>query len=524
MIEEVGDLVDCLDEEAASANKKLAENGVSERIAVSLDGGRMFVKVDEKEEFSTPVDDKTARSSYNPASSAIKRAMKNLISAARLSEVAPVEQTDDSSSGGALGRAFDEAFGKPFDRTFEKRGFKKPRGEGYTGGKTFREEMMWTINHINERAGQDGVKMLFTSEIGNGHCVVKGDGEVIIDVLADFDVDSVMTNEVFFGPLRAIKKRIWRLFDDINPMKKHDARHVRREYATAPRINERKDGDKTNEAKKPVEPPKRPFNERLSEIVCKANEELSKINVEQLVVSSDSVGVYVCSGRIPVVSEPVGIKDDDSMVKSMNDKIWDFVHSARGAFERRQNDSERIGVLEYDTACDKAMYEKYNAKPAEVQSEGGAEEKSEGASDDSGDWKYFHDPDVAASIVRAVKRAIKPFNRTAGVRFYGLSTKIGEDAITMSIRGFSRGVVVMIGGEPCYITSFPLVGNNKTAEETIAYMEGAIKDLCEKRMAHLEAIKSEFERFDRLHELSNRREALRKESETLDNALKAMAM
>ena len=519
MIDSVGDLVDSLEDAVESTNERLAENGVSERISVLLDSGRVYVKVNDKEEFSTSVDDKNARSAYNSVSSAIKRAMKSLISSVRSSGDSQDEPTEGVVSESALGKAFDEAFGRSPDKPFERRGFKKPKSDHYTGGKTFRQELIWTVNFANSRAGEEGLSFLFEYKLDDGRCSITGNGESIVDVLVDFDVDKVMTDEIYFGPMKKVKVATWRRLDSMKKGPGGKVRRFRQDRATE------HDRVVSQNPQAPVvqQPQKKPFAERLSEVVAKANEELAKYSADKLSVSTDSAGVYVTCGKLPVVSEPVGVKDDDSMIKSMNDKVWDFVHSARGAFERRQNDSERISMLEYDTACDKALHEKF-AKTEDKPDDSNAEDETGEEHEETGDWKYFHDPAVAESIVRAVKRSVKPFNRNAGVRFYGLSLKLGEEAITMSIRGFSRGVVVMTGGEPCYITMFPLLGSNKTTEETVTYLEAQLKAMCEKRMEYLNALKSEFERSDRLKELSNRRNALRKENEALDEALKAMAM
>ena len=237
------------------------------------------------------------------------------------------------------------------------------------------------------------------------------------------------------------------------------------------------------------------FSERLDEIVKSANEKLAEIGEEPISVKADSVGVYLAEGKIPLYSIPKGVGSADDALEKVKAQIWEFVDAVRGTVDRRKHNVQRAKELEADSAWDMAILEKANP-----------------GMDKSELWKLGPNADAASAIVEAAKKAVKSFNASLRFKFDGLAEILGEnDERKMSVRGFTRGIVVSFGDDPCFISMFPLVGNNSSVDETAAFVGAHIASIGESRMKYYARISEEHARQQKLMDLAAKKDALESE-------------
>ena len=127
-------------------------------------------------------------------------------------------------------------------------------------------------------------------------------------------------------------------------------------------------------------------------------------------------------------------------------------------------------------------------------------------------------PEMASAIVKAVNDAVGAFNRSLLMMFGEVADLLGgKEEMRLTAKGFTRGIVVSVGKSPCFITMFPLIGNNKTTEESVAFVTAKIAAIGESRTKFYQAVAAEHARQEKLRSISEKRVAL-------DEELKAMAM
>jgi len=551
----IAELYEALLATEEKANQGLRDFGTAVEVLLDAPTGTFTVSHNGSVEFSMKVDDEKALESLKPLNGAIWRVANSVAASAKAASAKKAEeQRAEETAESAIVSAMDATACCP---TYAKP--RRQRGEVDTA-KSLREAMVGLVNDINDAASRENVPEVFSYVIDNGSCLVKAGDDICASAWVSGDIDAQMSTErTMVGAFSKLRAMSWRRFDALKhaqwtkegrPInKKHGfsgARYARRDdTARLAKTARRTPVD----ALSPVPAPtpatsavvaKPTLEERLKEIVDAANAEMSAWKGE-LTVSSDDIGIYVYAGKIPVASAPKGIGEEKAF-EVISKRIRSFVDSARGAYERRLKNGERIAELEYNSACDKAMaarfgYKPEEAKAEEVKEEAKAEEVKEEAKaeevkeeakaeevKEEKDWLWGPNPEVAKAIVSEMKKIVRSFNQKTRMRFAPLKGVVDETDLTMTIRGFTRGVVAMCGSEPCYITMFPLVGNNSTAEEMLAHLSAGMKALCENRIARFESIRAEMERVDQLHSISSRREALKAAEQALDKELEAMAM
>jgi len=243
------------------------------------------------------------------------------------------------------------------------------------------------------------------------------------------------------------------------------------------------------------------FADRLEEIVKSANNTLAELGADSLSVKKDSVGYYVSAGSIPVFSLPSGVGSAEDAIRKANEKVHKFVDEVRGAVERRRQNAQRAKEIEDCSSWDVAILAKANPDM-----------------DQSEPWKLGPNADVAAAIVEAAKKSVNAFNASIRFKFDGIEEILGEgEKRRMCLKGFTRGLVVSFGDDPCFITTFPLVCNVANAGDTVAYVSATIASIGESRKKFYAAILEEEARRKRLMELAARKDAL-------DSEIAAMAM
>lgn len=242
------------------------------------------------------------------------------------------------------------------------------------------------------------------------------------------------------------------------------------------------------------------FSERLDEMVKSANAKLAEMGEPQLVVEADSAAFYVKAGSIPLFSLPKGVGSADDALTKAKAKIFGWLDEVRGVVDRRKHNAQLAEGLEANSAWDMAVLTKANPEM-----------------DQSELWRLGPNADAASALVEAAKKAVKAFNASLRFRFEGVEGVMSKDDMKMSFKGLTRGIIVAFGNEPCFVSMFPLVGNNASVGETAAYVEATIASIGESRMRFYAGVEAELARQEKFRDLAARRD-------TLEAEISAMAM
>lgn len=441
-IECVSDLMDALIDLEMKANDQLADLGVKSAVKVEEGVGFVNIKLDDRVVFSMKVTDESASSAFGALRDAIDRAKKEVTPKAEEAEVL----VDDLPANEKAVRN---------DMTEEKF-----RGELERLAEMANERL---VEHLGDKI--DDVVINFTFD-GGDTVVRSGQNEL------------VTLHGHAWGAVKKAKAIVW------------------------PKVDALKSGKGSYSPK--TEKPTRceSFAERLDEIVKSANEKLAELGEPPISVDSDSVGVYLKAGDIPLCSLPKGVGSADEALDKAKTQVRKFVDTARGVVDRRKRNVERAKDLESDSAWDVAILKQAN--PA-----------MEVEEDEL--WKLGPNAEAAATIVEAAKKSIRAFNASLRFRFDEVSALIGPDAMKLSLKGFTRGIVVSFGTEPCFISMFPLVTNNAEVEETAMYVGATIEAMGKTRMEYYERVSKECGRQAQMRELAAKKDAL-------EGEIAAMAM
>lgn len=432
-IECVDDLIDALVDIEDNVNEKLYDLGVKQAVKVEQGVGLVNIKIDEKVMFSMNVTDASASSAFGALKSAIDRAKKSLMPREEAAKVV-VDELPAPAERPAKNDMTEEKFRAELDKLAE-----------------IANERL--VEHLGAEKISD-VVINFTFD-GTDTIVRSGDTEL------------VTLHGHAFGAVKKAKSVVWPKVDELKSGKTRNAKSVR--------------GGS--------------FSERLDEIVKSANEKLSEIGEEPISVTTDSVGVYLAEGKIPICSIPKGVGSADEAREKVKARIWEFVDAVRGVVDRRKHDVQRAKELEADSAWDMAILEKANP-----------------GIDKSELWKLGPNADAASAIVEAAKKSVKSFNASLRFKFDGLDEILGEnEERKMSVRGFTRGIVVSFGEDPCFISMFPLVGNNSSVDETAAFVGSHIASIGESRMKYYAGLVEEHNRQNKMRELAAKKDALESE-------------
>lgn len=354
----------------------------------------------------------------------------------------------------------------PHDNT--RKPFKRMDADG------FNDQLNAVVDNANARlaeirGGSDIKDVVIAFVFDGGRCIVRS---------GDRDIADEVTTDDIWASFKRCRAAIWQCVDDAKPAK------ARRTFERFDRRVEKPD-----------------FAHKLQGVVDSANDKLREIGENELSVESDVVGFYVKSGTLPVASLPKGVGSADEALEKITEKVWSFVNSAKGAAERRKQCSERAAEVEADSQWDMSFVKKANPE-----------------ADESKPWALGPNPEMASAIVKAVNDAVSTYNRSLLMMFGEVAEILGgKDGMRLTAKGFTRGIVVSVGKSPCFITMFPLMGNNKTTEESVAFVTAKIAAIGESRTKFYQAVAAEHARQEKLRSISEKRAAL-------DEELKAMAM
>ena len=445
-IECIDDLIDELVAVEEKLNEKLSYAKASGEVRVEQGVGVVNVLSSGKITFSMSVNDANAHAAYRPLKNALERAFNAIMPAVEEPSVLVDELPGEQSVDGSSDR--------------------------------FKEELEKLAGMANDRLMErlGDVKDAVINFTYDGEDTIVRSGQTELIVLHGHSPAAV----------KKAKSIVWPKVDELKKSKGNVT------------VNRKQDGG-------PVS-----FADRVSEVVASANEKLKELGEAPIEITSDSVGVYLTEGSLPICSIPKGVGDANVALEKVRASVQEFVRGVIGVVDRRRNNVQRAKDLEAESSWSIAMIKKANpsidgSKDWELAIKNGEV------------WKFGPNPDAASAIVDAAKRARNAFNSKIRFQFEKVEEAIGEGRKRMTVSGFMRGIVVSFGDDPCFISTFPLVGNNATVEETVAYVESTVSAIGESRIQMYERVCAEMERNGRLREIAAKRDALEEE-------LKAMAM
>lgn len=321
---------------------------------------------------------------------------------------------------------------------------------------------------------------VITLEHGNDSVVVRS-GMNIVETIPNADV---------FGALKKTKRAMWAVVD-----------------RTRDEVCGRSEPEKAKKSEKPEKSKRFSFDavmRRIEELIFTANEKMATITKDgfpyvfeevMLSVDSDSAGIYIRSGRTPVCAVACA-GNPDGVFREIRSAIWAEVDSTRSAVERRKSLKEEAKALEDESGKRAA------AAAALVAAGLSAEILGAGC-----------DPEAAKAIVEAAKRAVKKVNSGLYLQFGGAIDACFSSlkASKLVVKGFSGGIVILADNKPCMVSRFPKVGNNKTVEKTVSFIEADITALGESRRNYLRTVQERIDREIRLREIADRIDSANKQ-------------
>ena len=232
-------------------------------------------------------------------------------------------------------------------------------------------------------------------------------------------------------------------------------------------------------------------NSKLEEMVKASGNFPYSMNDIIMTVDSDEAGIYLYSGRTPVCAV-VRAGSKDGLLRDIKSAVWSEVDATRSAIERR-----------------KALKEEAKALAEESEKRDKAAEALKAAGLDASILGAGCDPEAAKAVVEAAQKAVKAANRGLYLQFGGAVDAVcgSLKASKLVVKGFSGGIVVLADNKPCLVSRFPKIGNNKTIEKTVAFIEADVVALGESRRKYLRTVQERIDREIRLRELSGRIES-----------------
>ena len=229
-------------------------------------------------------------------------------------------------------------------------------------------------------------------------------------------------------------------------------------------------------------------NDKLENMVKESGNFPYGIDDVRMSVDSDEAGIYIRSGRTPVCAV-VRAGSKDGLFRDIKSAVWAEVDATRSSIERR-----------------KALKEEAKALAEESEKRDKAAAALVAAGLDASILGAGCDPEAAKEIVNAAKKAVKSANRGLALYFPEAVEAIagGLKEAKLVVKGFSGGIVILADGKPCLVSRFPKIGNNKTVEKTVAFIEADVSALGESRRKYFRMVQEKFEREIRLRELSGR--------------------
>ena len=233
-------------------------------------------------------------------------------------------------------------------------------------------------------------------------------------------------------------------------------------------------------------------NNKLEDMVNKSEGFPYSIDDVRMTVDTDEAGIYVRSGRTPVCSL-VRAGSKEGLLRDIKSDVWAEVDATRSAIERRKSIKDDAEALANECAK--------RDKAAAALEAAGLDASILGAGCDT---------EAAKAIVKAAQKAVKVANKKVSYLYFPEALDAvsgGKKEAELVVKGFSGGVVILADGKPCLVSRFPKIGNNRTIEKTLAFIEADVSALGESRRKYFKLVQERFEREIRLRALSEDIEA-----------------
>ena len=232
-------------------------------------------------------------------------------------------------------------------------------------------------------------------------------------------------------------------------------------------------------------------NDKLENMVKESGNFPYGIDDVRMSVDYDEAGIYIHSGRTPVCAA-VRAGSKEGLLREIKSAVWSEVDATRSAIERRKSIKADAEALAEE--CEK------RDKAAAALVAAGLDSSILGAG---------CDPEAAKAIVEAAQKSVKAANKGLYLYFPEAVDAVsgGTKEAKLVVKGFSGGVVILADGKPCMVSRFPKIGNNRTIEKTVAFIEADVAALGESRRKYFKLVQERFEREVRLRELSGRIES-----------------
>jgi hypothetical protein len=252
--------------------------------------------------------------------------------------------------------------------------------------------------------------------------------------------------------------------------------------------------------------------EKVNDLLVVANEKLENmvkdsesfpygIDDVRMTVYADEAGIYFRSGRTPVCAV-IRVGSKEGLLREIKSAVWSEVDATRSAIERRKSIKADAEALEDES--------KKRDKAAAALVAAGLSADILGAG---------CDPEAAKAIVDAARKAVKSVNKKIKYLYFPDALDAvcgGKKKAELVVKGFSGGIVILADGKPCLVSRFPKIGNNRTVEKTVAFIEADISALGESRLEYFRMVQNKFEFEDSLRVVS-------KDIATANGKLMAMA-
>ena len=367
-----------------------------------------------------------------------------------------------------------------------------------------KEEM---IKELDETLGKANVKIVnicgdkkpvedavITLEHGKDSVVVRS-GMNIVQEITDSEV---------FGLLKKTKRAIWSIVDktrdEVCGKTEKPEKHEKADKVETVHSEKEKKGKFDGKPLKGMA-----FDDlmgKVSDLLISANSKLEEMvkasgsfpySMDDIImtVDSDEAGIYLYSGRTPVCAV-VRAGSKEGLLRDIKSAVWAEVDATRSAIERRKALKEEAKAL---------------AEESEKRDKAAAALKAAGL--DASILGAGCDPEAAKAVVEAAQKAVKAANRGLYLQFGGAVDAVcgSLKASKLVVKGFSGGIVILADNKPCMVSRFPKVGNNKTIEKTVAFIEADVVALGESRRNYLRTVQERIDREIRLRELSGRIES-----------------
>ena len=328
-------------------------------------------------------------------------------------------------------------------------------------------------------------------------------GKDSVVVRSGMNIVQEITDSEVFGLLKKTKRAIWSIVDKTRDevFGKSEPEKAEKSEKKGKFDGKMLNGKAFDELMEKVNDLLVVANEKLENMVKDSGSFPYGIDDVRMTVYADEAGIYLRSGRTPVCAV-IRAGSKEGLLREIKSAVWSEVDATRSAIERRKSIKADADALEDES--------KKRDKAAAALVAAGLSADILGAG---------CDPEAAKAIVDAARKAVKSVNKKIKYLYFPNALDAvcgGKKKAELVVKGFSGGIVILADGKPCLVSRFPKIGNNRTVEKTVAFIEADISALGESRREYFRMVQKKFEFEDSLRVVS-------KDIATANGQLMAMA-